>query len=169
MFRKDGIQVDIAPPGQRVVARFPHEEALQFRLLLLRAELTPEGGIGLGKALDEPLAGGRIGRAGDLGVSYGEELVLLELDALPGRVHDHGVEAPAPLLEHVRELQFPVEKAFLIPQFPNGARPVLQPLRGHDEALAPREVPQQFGIRESQGQVGRHLTPSALSRGIPLS
>lgn len=60
---------------------------------------------------DQALAVGGAGLEGDLGAALGEPLDFLELDAVPGRVADDGVEAPLPVLPDGGEGELPVQPA----------------------------------------------------------
>ncbi len=64
--------------------------------------------------LDEALAGGGVRGVRNFGRAGGEELLIAELHLLPGRVAEHAVEAALPLIEHLGELELPVERAHLV-------------------------------------------------------
>lgn len=109
--------------------------------------------------LDALLAGGGVRRVDDGLVAPGEELLLLQLDALPRRIAEHHVEPGryrAAAGEHLRELQGPVEE----PVFRG------QPLR-HVERLRVH-IPAREVARERRGRDDRRPGPQRLpERGGP--
>ena len=97
---EDGVGVDVAAAGERVPAGFAEEVAPARGLAQLGLELVvqrPVGGaLAVSEGGDQLLAGRRVRGVGDLGLAGGEELLLLELDPLPGRVADDAGEAAGP-------------------------------------------------------------------------
>ena len=108
---EDGIDVDVAPAAERVATAVAQEVAFALGLARVFEELPIEAGVAALERLDQPLAGGSVGRVGDLGAALGKPLLLLELHALPRRIAEHAVEAA--LGEHLREGQVPVEELVL--------------------------------------------------------
>ena len=131
-FGEDGVGVDVAAAGQRVAAGFAEQVAPACRLAQFGLELAVQRLVGWAVAVsegcDQLLAGCGVRGVGDLRAAGGEELLLLELDPLPGRVADDAGEAAGPAggwvdvggavadAEDVRELDVPVEEAVLAGQ-----------------------------------------------------
>ena len=126
---EDGVGVDVAAAGERVPAGFAEQVAPACGLAQFGLELVVQRPVGravaVGEGGDQLLACRRVRGVRDLGLAGGEELLLLELDPLPGRVADDAGEAAGPAggrvdvrgavadAEDVRELDVPVEEAVL--------------------------------------------------------
>ena len=128
-FGEDGVGVDVAAAGERVAAGLAEQVAPACRLAQFGLELVvqrPVGGaVAVSEGGDQLLACGRVRGVRRSRAAGGEELLLLELDPLPGRVADDAGEAAGPAggwvdvggavadAEDVGELDVPVEEAVL--------------------------------------------------------
>ena len=123
---KQGVEIDVADAGEREALAVVGEQAGAFRAALGHDEVAVEAlvrraGVGGIECLDQPGAGRRIGGGGDLGTARAEELLFLQLDALPRRIGQHDIEAA--LREHLGEGQPPVEEVVFLGQFARSVRP----------------------------------------------
>ena len=114
---EERIEVDVAAAQQGVVAAAAHQLGERLRLLLGRVELGRQRVARLPQPLDAGPPGGGRRSVGERGRTRREPLHLLQLDPVPGRIADHGVEAAPrlvvlPPLPDPREGRFPVQEAF---------------------------------------------------------
>ena len=112
-----GVGVHVADAGEGEPAGSAEKQAgclgVPFRRLKRGEERLFRGqGIGAGQLLDEPVARRFVRGGGDRGRARREELLFLQLDALPGRVAQHDVEPAAP--HDFGEGQAPMEEAVLV-------------------------------------------------------
>ena len=108
---EDACRVDVATAAERVAAAVAHEVALALGLARVIEERCVELGVSLSAVSQSSACARRRSAPGDFRASFGEPLLLLELDAFPRRISEHAVEAA--LREHLRERQMPVEEPVL--------------------------------------------------------
>src|SRR5690606_2693547 len=128
LLREDRVGVDVTAAGKWIAAGQPEHVTFRLGLALGPAELRVQVRVISLKSFDKACPGGLVGGLGDLLVPCGEELLLLELNALPRRVAQDAAEAAGPAgsvvdagrvrvdrdAEDMRELQVPVEEAVLL-------------------------------------------------------
>ena len=137
------VGVDVAAPGQRVTSRDPQQVRFAGGATQRTQVRVVQRRVGNLEGLNEALAGGRVGRGGNLRISDGKELLFLQLDAFPWRVTEHHVEAAAPArtigwsagAEQMWELKVPVEEPIL------GGESLQSGQRGLGQRLTAREGP----------------------------
>ena len=116
-FGEDGVEVDVATAAEWVSPAVPQESTVAVGVSEGGSEAPVQRGIFRGQRPDLLLALCGVGGVGDRAVAASEELLLLELDTLPGRITEHYVEPAgicAAVVEHLGELQRPVEEPVLI-------------------------------------------------------
>ena len=190
-FGEHGVEVHIPHPGERETPAGAHELAGRLGGLpgLLKLLVQPTLGqtLALGgifrrfvERLNQAVASCRIGCGGDIGGPAGEELLFLQLDALPRRIPQHTVEpegwrmassawrfvSPRPIrrlpltirpLKHLRKLDVPMKEPMAPRQFPG----LLRHLLAHCPALAPGDQVPAGGhrvdrLRPLGGEEGGH-------------
>ena len=123
-FREHGERVDVADAAERIAAALPHELAGSLRFAECVAPFGPERRVRRRQGGDEFLAGGGVGRAGDLGGPRREKLLLLKFHAFPHGISQDAVESAGPAIrvrgfggrctKNVGELEVPMKKLVLL-------------------------------------------------------
>ena len=118
-FDEERIQIYVAAAQQGVVAGGADDLAQAVGARFGFVEGLGQRIAGFPQAADFSTAGGGGGGAGQLGIAGGEPFDFLELDAVPGRIADDGVEAALgdfvlPVAPDAGEGGFPVEEGFVL-------------------------------------------------------
>ena len=92
-FDEEGVEVDVAAAEQGIVAGGADDLTQAVGAGLGLVEGFGQRVALLAQAADAFAAGGGGGGAGEVGIAGGEPFDFLELDAVPGRIADDGVEA----------------------------------------------------------------------------
>ena len=116
---EEGVEVDVAAAEKWVVVGGADELAEAVGAQFGGVEIGGEGVALLAQLLDAAAAGGGGGGEGEIRGAGGEPFDLLQLDAVPGRVADDGVEAAGglvvlPAAPDAGEGDFPVEEGFAV-------------------------------------------------------
>ena len=122
---EEGVEVDVAAAEQGVVGGSADELAEAVGAQFGGVEIGGEGVALVAQLLDAAAAGGGGGGEGEIRRAGGKPFDLLELDAVPGRVADDGVEAAGglvvlPAVPDAGEGDFPVEEGFAGGDGPGG-------------------------------------------------
>ena len=117
---EERIEVYVAAAQQGIVAGSPHQSAQTVGAPFGVIEISGQRiALGVRNSLNGGPARRRRGGAGEFRRAGGEPLHLLQLDAVPGRVADHGVESAArvgvlPLFPHPGKGRLPVQKGLAV-------------------------------------------------------